>query len=82
MPLVYTVYALISFRRFKTLEEGAHEAAKTDDWYRLPDGYTLKTFDDIAAARRSRRSRSFDEVDHPPPAVKSDEAEILKQMGL
>ena len=83
VPLIYTVYALVSFRQFKTLAEGSNEAAKHDDWYELPEGYTLKTFDDIAASRRSRRSASWDEVEQPVgPASHGQDAEILAQMGL
>lgn len=83
MPLIYTVYALVSFRQFKPLAESTNEAAKQADWYELPEGYTVKTFDDIAASRRSRRSSSWDEVDqHGGPSSRGHDAEILAQMGL
>lgn len=82
VPIVYTVYALISFRQFKTLDSITNEAAKSDSWYRLPEGYTLKTFDDITAARRqSKRAPSWDGGDLPSN-VRGSDKEILAQMGL
>lgn len=79
---MYTVYALISFRRFKTLEQAkeAKEVSK-DSWYALPEGYTLKTFDEIAASNRSRRSQSWD-GDTLPDEVHEDENKVFQQMGL
>ena len=81
IPLIYTVYALISFRQFKTLGESTNVAAKLDSWYTLPAGYTLKTFEDIAE-KRNRRSLSWDEAETAPANVEGSDAEILAQMGL
>jgi hypothetical protein len=84
VPLMYTVYALISFRQFKTLEQGQQAGeSQHDSWYALPEGYTLKTFDEIAASRqRSRRSQSWDEGEPLPDEVQKGDAQILQQMGL
>ena len=84
VPLMYTVYALISFRRFKTLQNGQQaEESQKDSWYALPEGYSLNTFDEIAATRqRSQRTKSFDEGETIPEEVQKEDAQILKQMGL
>lgn len=83
---MYTVYALISFRKFKTLQNGQQaEESQRDSWYALPEGYTQNTFDEIAASRqRSQRLSSFDEGETlPVPGdVQKEDAQILKQMGL
>lgn len=79
VPLMYTVYALINFRKFKTLEGSPDPAGKSEDWYVLPAGYTLKTFDEIAATKRHRRSQSWDSADY---ATTEEDAKVLQQMGL
>jgi len=81
---MYTVYALISFRQFKTLGQGQQAAeSQQDSWYALPEGYTRKTFDEIAASRqRSRKSQSWDDEEPLPEEVQKEDAQILKQMEL
>jgi hypothetical protein len=79
---MYTVYALVSFRKFKTLDQSQQtKDAKGDSWYALPEGYTIKTFDEIAASNRSQRSQSWDGMTLPDEVQKED-AKILQQMGM
>lgn len=84
VPLIYTVYALVSFRQFKRLEELNEPEAQTDEWYQVPDGYTVKTLDEVAEKRRSRRRASWDEGAEGAPNLEaqSSDARILAQMGL
>lgn len=79
---MYTVYALISFRKFKTLASSSSADGKSEAWYALPEGYTMKTFDDIAASKKGRRSESWDAADQIPEATSAEDAKVLKQMGL
>jgi hypothetical protein len=44
VPLLFTIYALISFSKFKGLEAG--EAAYEPGFYELPPSYRLKTIDE------------------------------------
>ena len=81
VPLMYTVYALISFRKFKIMEPGSNEGT-SEDWYTLPEGYRLKTFDEIAATKRNRRSQSWDSADALPEATTEEDTKVLQQMGL
>ena len=79
---MYTVYALISFRKFKIMAPSSGEDGNTDEWYALPTGYKLKTFDEISASRRSKRSQSWDSTEDIPEVASEQDAKVLKQMGL
>ena len=79
---MYTVYALISFRKFKIMEASSGEDGNSEEWYALPSGYKLKTFDEISASRRSRRSQSWDSTEDIPEVATEEDAKVLKQMGL
>lgn len=45
VPLLFTVYALISFNKFKALDAG--DAAYDDDFFELPANYRLKTIEEL-----------------------------------
>jgi hypothetical protein len=49
VPLLFTVYALISFSKFKALD--AQDAAFRDDFFELPPTYRLKTIDEIQKSK-------------------------------
>lgn len=82
VPLMYTVYALISFRKFKAIDTNSNEDGTTEDWYTLPSGYSLKTFEEMTATKRSRKSQSWDSADAIPEGTTEDDAKVLAQMGL
>lgn len=45
MPLLFTVYALVSFNKFKALKAG--DPSYDDAFYELPSGYRLKTMEEL-----------------------------------